>query len=171
MPDDPGFRGLLGTLQAHDVEFVVIGGLAVNVHGYIRATKDVDIVPAPARENLALLWDALTALEAKPRLGDFAADELPATFSLEGLIEGGGNWVLETALGRLDLMPYVEDTEGELPYEELRADALAVDVDGLERPLLVASAEHLVGMKLRAGRDLDLVDVTALRVAWGQEEV
>ena len=38
---------ILRTLIAHDVEFVVIGGLAVGAHGFPRATKDVDVVPRP----------------------------------------------------------------------------------------------------------------------------
>lgn len=170
-PALPGdFLALLRVLREHGAEFVIIGGLAVIMHGYIRATKDVDIVPDPAPENLARLWNALVALEAQPLLGDFAPEELPAMFSLQGLVEGGGNWVLHTRLGRLDLMPYVEDEDGELPYEELRSAAETVEVEEVGAPLWVASADHLIGMKQRAGRDLDLVDVTALRRAMGEED-
>jgi len=43
---------LLLALTNAQVEFIVIGGVAVGVHGITRATKDLDIVPSPAQENL-----------------------------------------------------------------------------------------------------------------------
>jgi hypothetical protein len=49
-PDD-----LLLALTDADVEFVVIGGVAVGVHGFVRATRDLDVVPDPAPENLVRL--------------------------------------------------------------------------------------------------------------------
>jgi hypothetical protein len=42
-------------LASADVRFVIIGGIAVAVHGYMRATKDLDIAPDPDRANLARL--------------------------------------------------------------------------------------------------------------------
>jgi hypothetical protein len=167
----PDFWGLLRVLREHDVEFVIIGGFAVSLHGYVRTTKDIDIVPAPDRENLSRLWDAVCSIDARPaEFGDFAAEEMPASFSHEGLVEGGGNWALYTRLGRLDLMPYVEDDDGELPYEDLRASAEAADFDEVGGRLLFASASHLIAMKEHAGRDEDLRDVSALRRTLGLED-
>lgn len=172
MADAPAdYWGMLRTLREHGVEFVIIGGLAVILHGFVRMTKDIDIVPAPGRENIERLWAALVALDARPELGEFAAEEMPAEFSLEGLIEGGGNWILHTRLGRLDLMPYVEDADGELPYEELREAAVEANFEELGGDTLAfASAPHLVAMKEHAGRPQDLIDVTALRRAMGEED-
>ncbi|HET7044664.1 MAG TPA: hypothetical protein VFI37_07430, partial [Gaiellaceae bacterium] len=90
-------------------------------------------------------------------------------FTREGLIEGGGNWVVYTTLGRIDLMPYVEDADGELTYEELRESAERVDLEEVGHPLYVASVEHLIAMKQHANRDLDRIDITALRMAHGLE--
>lgn len=166
----PDFWALLRVLSEHGVEFVLIGGFAVSLHGYVRTTKDVDIVPAPDPENLSRLWDAVSALDARPsEFDDFAAQELPAPFSREALMEGG-NWVLYTRAGRLDVMAYVEDEDGELPYEDLRADAEAAEFDEVGRPLWFASAAHLIAMKEHAGRDEDLRDVSALRRALGLED-
>ncbi len=52
---------LLGTLRKHGADFIVIGGFSLAVHGYVRATKDIDIVPEPSRENLERLMSALKA--------------------------------------------------------------------------------------------------------------
>ena len=68
---------LLALREAH-VRFVVIGGIAVGVHGYVRATKDLDIVPDPEPENPTRLSSLLGELEAQDvGIGDFAAEEFP----------------------------------------------------------------------------------------------
>jgi hypothetical protein len=158
---------VLSVLREHGVEFVVIGGFAVILHGVERATKDVDIVPEQSPENLARLWTALEALEARPReLTEFRPEELPMPFSLQGLIEGGGNWVLDTRLGRLDVMQWVSGIDS---YEELRAGA---DTEATPEAgeILFAGLDDLLAMKRAAGRDQDLMDITALRMAHGLEE-
>jgi hypothetical protein len=45
---------LFGLLAARRVEYVVIGGVAAQVHGRRRTTKDLDIMPAPDAGNLAI---------------------------------------------------------------------------------------------------------------------
>jgi hypothetical protein len=165
----PRFYDLLRVICDRSVAFVLIGGFAVTLQGFMRTTKDIDIVPDPERENVSRLWDALASIDARPAEFDFMPEEMPMPFSREGLIEGGGNWVLYTSLGRIDLMPYVEDTEGELTYEELRRGADRVDLDEIGHPIWVASVEHLIGMKQRANRDQDRIDITALRMAHGLE--
>lgn len=45
-------EAILRELVEAGVEFLLIGGVAVGYHGHVRATKDVDVVPAPDRENL-----------------------------------------------------------------------------------------------------------------------
>ncbi len=167
----PRFYDLLRVLCEHEVAFVLIGGFAVSLQGYVRTTKDIDVVPDATHENVSRLWDALTSVGARPaEIADSKPSELPMAFTLEGLIEGGGNWVLYTTLGRLDLMPYVEDTEGELTYAELRESAERVDLPEVGHPIWVASVEHLIGMKEHANRDQDRIDITALRMAHGLEE-
>jgi hypothetical protein len=170
-PDTPPqFYDLLRVLGENEVEFVLIGGFAVFLQGYQRGTKDVDIVPDPSPENVSRLWHALASLDARPaELTDFERGEMPVPFTREGLIEGGGNWVVYTTLGRIDLMPYVEDADGELTYEELRESAERVDLEEVGHPLYVASVEHLIAMKQHANRDLDRIDITALRMAHGLE--
>jgi predicted nucleotidyltransferase len=159
------FFDLVRVLREHGAEFVVIGGFALAFHGAERATKDVDIVPKPTRENLARLWAALEELEARPaELGEFRPEELP--FTLQGLIEGEGNWVLHTKLGRLDVMQWVKGIES---YDDLREHAEGVDIPELGGELLVAGFDDLITMKREAGRDQDRMDIVRLRIARGLE--
>jgi len=53
---------LIERLVTARVEFVVIGGFAVIAHGYVRATSDLDIVPAPSLENCRRLATLLTRI-------------------------------------------------------------------------------------------------------------
>jgi len=166
----PRFYDLLKVLCEKQADFVVIGGFAVTLHGYVRTTKDIDIVPNPAEEHLSRLWDALCAMNARPAaVGDFRPEEMPVALTREGPIESGGNWVLYTTLGRLDLMPYVEDAYGEITYDELREDAERVDLEEIGWPIWIASTDHLIAMKEHAGRDIDRIDLTAMRMAQGLE--
>ena len=164
----PRFFELLRVLTAHEAEFIVIGGLAVILHGFERYTKDVDIVPRPTRENLTRLWAALVDLDAAPaELPDFRPEEMPMPFTVEGLIEGQGNWVLHTKLGRIDVMQWVAGVES---YEDLRRNAVSTEVPEIGATLWFAGLDDLLEMKREAGRDQDLMDITALRMAHGLEE-
>lgn len=162
------FFELLRVLRAHDVEFVLIGGFALGFHGAARATKDVDVVPKPGEQNLTRLWEALAELEAEPQgLEDFRPEEMPVEWGLEGLIQGGGNWIVHTRFGRLDLMQWVDPFDS---YDELRANVVEEYVDEIGASLLVTGLEDLIAMKEVAGRDQDRLDITALRMAHGLEE-
>lgn len=146
---------LLGVLGAHQVEFVIIGGFALAPHGYVRATKDIDIVPNPAPANLDRLAAALRDLEAEVDVGDLSSDELGIAPDEAGL-GAGGNWVLRTRHGRLDVM---QDVPGIRGYAELRAGAIAVG------GALYAGYEQLIAMKVASGREEDLRDIGALEAA------
>jgi hypothetical protein len=166
VPASPDVLAILAALVKHGVAFVVIGGVAVVHHGYVRTTDDVDIVPEPSEANLARLWSALVELEAEPlSLGDFRPEELPAPFALDGLL-GLGNWDLATKYGRVDVLQYlIGKLETPEDYAGLaeHADAGHFDFGAV----LFASYEDLIDFKNLAGRDQDLTDIRALREARG----
>ena len=158
---------LLAALVTGAVEFFVIGAVAVGVYGFERATKDLDIVPAPDSENLARLYTVLVELEAEPiELTDFRSEELPYLFSLEGLTHGG-NWFLTTRCGRVDVMQYIDGVlESAEDYAGLAARTLPLETPvGTVR---FVAYDDLLQMKYAAGRDLDLTDIRALREARGE---
>jgi hypothetical protein len=162
------FFELLRALVAHGVEFVVIGGFALSFHGAPRATKDVDIVPAPGEDNIMRLWRGLEELDAEPQgLEDFRPEGMPVEWSLEGLIEGGGNWIVHTRFGRLDVMQWVDPFDS---YADLRGNAVEEHVEEIGATILIAGLDDLIAMKEVAGRDQDRIDITRLRMAHGLEE-
>lgn len=160
-PLDPG--GLIEALNSGEVEFIVIGGFAVSAHGLPRATKDLDIVPDPAPDNLQRLVRVLERLEAEIMGSDeFELDELPAT-DPKGLLELGGNVVLSTNLGRLDIFQLVTP---ELEYEHLLPASVTDHVFGHQ--VRFCGYQDLVRMKEAAGRPEDLSDIQRLREIRGE---
>jgi hypothetical protein len=156
-------QGILEQLDRAGVEHIVIGGVAVGFHGYVRATKDLDIVPSPARENLERLVGVLRALDAElDGAGEFDAAELPDPLDPDTLALGG-NWVLQTRLGRFDVMQWLGGTE---LWGMLSPGAVEADMDGLS--VKVAGYDDLVALKQQASRPSDLEDLERLRQARGE---
>jgi hypothetical protein len=151
---------LLSTLKDHRVEFVIIGGFSLAAHGVVRATKDVDIVPEPSPANLKRLARALSSMGAEPDIGELGQEELGIEPNEDGLMMGG-NWVLRTKHGRLDVM---QDVPGLRSWQQLRAGA--VDYDGA----LYAGYDELISMKSASARDEDLTDIAKLKAARGEGE-
>jgi hypothetical protein len=94
--------------------------------------------------------------------GDFDAGELPDPLDPEVLAQGG-NWVLQTRLGRFDLMQWQGERE---LWEMLSPAAVEVDLDGVR--VKVAGYEDLIALKEQAGRPGDLEDLERLRQARGE---
>jgi predicted nucleotidyltransferase len=152
--------GILRELTAGGVDFFLIGGVAVGYHGHVRATKDVDIVPSPERTNLGRLATALARLDARVEGADeFDSAELPDPLDPQALATGG-NWVLTTRLGRLDIMQWIGD---HALWEEMSADAIEDEIAGMR--IKIIDYDDLVLLKELAGRPEDLADLKRLREA------
>jgi hypothetical protein len=147
-------RALLGGLNDHAVRFVVIGGVAVGAHGYVRATEDLDLVPDPDRDNLRRLGNALVALGgtlpvAEGRPFSMARDSAHLT--------RGRNLTVETRHGSLDI---VQRLAGVPSFSELSRDAVESDLLGV--PVAICSLRHLRSMKEARGGTQDAADLERL---------
>jgi predicted nucleotidyltransferase len=156
-------QGIFAALDREGVEFLVIGGVAVGFHGFVRATKDIDIVPNPDPENLEKLAGMLARLDAQIEgAEEFEGEGLPDPLDPEALALGG-NWVLRTRLGRFDIMQWIGDDP---LWGKLSPTAIEAEIGGL--PVKFASYESLVALKEQAGRPQDLIDLQRLREARGE---
>lgn len=152
---------LLLALQDANVRFVIIGGVAVAVHGYVRATTDLDIVPDPDSANLVRLASLLRQIGARHvGIGDVQADEFPYDPTDPAQLAQGANFRLDTDLGALDIMQWVAGLEGDPIYPALARRAVSVAFRG--RPVLVCGLADLRAMKQAAGRSQDLLDLEEL---------
>jgi hypothetical protein len=164
MPDALDPLPLLRALHERDIEYIVVGGFAVTAHGFTRVTKDLDIVPSPAPENLGRLAEMLRDIDATMLdTGDFGPQEMPADPTRADDLAMGGNFCLLTDLGRLDVMQWLGGIDFDDLYAELDPGAIESEVDDI--PVRVCGLDHLLMMKRAAGRPQDLEDIRRLDVA------
>lgn len=152
-------RELLERLVEAKVSFVLVGGLAVNAWGYLRATQDVDVVPDPEPENLAKLDELLRELGGKVDVDGRLLDSA----SISTFLRTGDRTSVRTELGQVDVLQGLPQVPR---FAELKEKAVTIDIDGTE--VRVCSLEHLLAMKRASGRTRDRDDLEALEAA--QEE-
>jgi predicted nucleotidyltransferase len=155
-PEPLRLRQLLERLVEAEIDFVLVGGLAVNAWGYLRGTRDVDVVPDPSLENLARLASLLEELGGKVEVeGRKLAAGAVSTF-----LKAGDRTLVVTELGQVDVLQGLPQVPA---FAALDAEAKEVDLDGVA--VRVCSLEHLLAMKRAAGRPRDRDDLEALEDA------
>lgn len=148
------FSQLLRLLAGAEVEFVVVGGLAVIAHGHARATLDLDVCYARSPLNIKKLAAVLAPLH--PHLRG-APPGLPFFWD-ERTIRNGLNFTLTTDLGDIDLLGEVSGLGN---YDDIALRAVVARLHDTDVPML--SLDDLIRSKAAAGRAKDLVDLEALR--------
>jgi hypothetical protein len=154
----PEFRptALIGALAGAEIDFVVIGGVAVAVQASPRFTRDLDICYATDTANLERLGDLLLSLQARLR---GVEEDLPFVPDARALRKVS-LLCLTTREGDLDLLV---DPPGSPGYAALRRRADVVELAGAS--VRVAAVEDLIALKRAAGRPQDQIDIESLEVA------
>lgn len=137
-------ESLIRSLNEHDVDYVVIGATAFPVHGYARATLDIDIFVRPTRENAARTLEALAAF------GYLVTKELSVADLMSKKI------LIRRYLVELDVHPFVAGVE----FDEVWSNRIVGKFGS--QPCPYASLDDLITMKRAAGRPKDLEDLRAL---------
>jgi hypothetical protein len=146
---EPTFEKLLVILAEAGVEFVVVGGVAVTLHGYVRLTEGVDILIESSPTNIQRFLDSLA------NYGEGFARELSSEdFTDE---EGAIRIVEETELSQVDVFTRISG----LRYLDLKMDASILSLHGHE--IAYASKSALIRLKSNSVREKDQFDVAALR--------
>jgi hypothetical protein len=157
------FEQSLTALARAEVRLVIVGGLAVTIHGSAYVTFDLDFCYARDPENLSRLAQALRPYN--PRLRG-APEGLPFRFDANTL-KSGLNFTLTTDLGDLDLLGEVA---GLGDYGAALASSTPVELFGMSFDVL--TLEALIISKRAAGRPKDLQvlpELEALREAAEEE--
>ena len=144
---------LLAALRDADVHFVLIGGLAAQVHGSPSLTLDVDVCHSLEREDLDRLAGCLRDLAAFRR--DMPAG-VDAPLDVRAL-SASGVLTLRTRHGDLDLLA---NPDPSFDYPTLAAGSIRAEILGVE--IAVASLDDLMAMKRAAGRPKDLIELEIL---------
>ncbi|RPJ20177.1 MAG: hypothetical protein EHM26_06050 [Desulfobacteraceae bacterium] len=136
-------ENLLKLLNAHNVEFVIIGATAFPVHGYARATLDIDLFIRPEPEN------AHRTLKALKEFGYDVTD-----LSEEDLLYK--KVLIRQHLVETDIHPFVQGITFDRVWKNRISGAY-----GNEK-VYYASLDDLITMKKAAGRPKDMEDLKAL---------
>lgn len=144
---------LLGVLREHEVDFVVVGGLAAIAHGSRRMTLDLDVIPRPDAANFERLATAIDALGVPPGVvGDGRFASIDPRDSVD--LARSHSISLRTVAGQLDILNAASSAP---PYDELQARGVALEIAGI--PVCVVGLDDLIAMKQASGRPKDLQDV------------
>lgn len=153
MPGAPDLVAVLRAMRAAGAEHIVIGGFAVNVLGYIRATEDSDLLIPDDPANDQRLLSALTAIDAVRRDGAALT---------ETALAGRDQLRVDTRHGLVDL---VRGGEPPLDFASVYADRLTRELDGVT--IDVAGLTSMVAFKRLAGRPRDRNDLEELEARYG----
>ena len=142
---------LLSVLSAHEVEFIVVGGVAATLQGAPVLTQDMDIVYRIEESNIVRVKAALDALNAVAR-----DDPRKLRFD-ETHLRTRGHKLAMTDAGALDVLGAIN---GNVVYEDLVPSAEELEVTGVV--VRVLSLERLVQLKRELGRPKDLAMLPVL---------
>ena len=155
MSEHPLLRAdeILRVLTEESVKFVLIGGLAAQVHGSPSLTGDIDICHAldsPNVERLARALQRLVAIQRALPIGVVAPIDRHS-------LRAGDVFTLATRFGDLDLLAHPDPG---FDYDRLRIGAIAAEI--FDIGIWVASLDDLIAMKRAAGRPKDRVELEIL---------
>ena len=140
------YRDILQILLKNKAEFLVVGAYAMGVHGYPRATGDIDIWVETSKENSEKIYRSLVEFGAP------VSDLTENTFCEEGII-----FQIGVAPRRIDIITMICGVD----FKKAFADKIEVLIDGLNIPFI--SIKDLIKNKEATGRDKDKLDVKYLR--------
>jgi predicted nucleotidyltransferase len=158
---DLDFQAIFKELNELGIDYLVVGGLAVNFHGVPRMTYDIDLMILLESENILKLVTKLTQWGYKPKIPidpRDLADENKRNSWIHGKGMKALNFYSETLpIGEIDIV-----IDSPIPYKELRNRTIKVELQDERIPTV--SIHDLIELKLRAGRKQDLADVEHLRI-------
>lgn len=158
-------RQIFSALNDAGADYVVVGGLAVILHGYLRATADLDLAVGLSPDNAGRAMKALASIGLRPRLPvameDFCDPGKRTEWQQRNMLVFP-LWDPANPLRSVDV--FIHEP---VDFGDLLRDAVRKDLDGVSVP--VASIEHLIRMKQEAGRERDREDIAKLRTIRDQD--
>ena len=153
------FLDMFRKFDEKGLDYVVIGGVALLMHGVVRLTADLDLMVALEHDNLRKLIDAMAELGYRPRIPEPAEallDPARRRFWIDHKnMEVFSFYEPDQPMALVDIM-----IREPVDYRTLRGRAVMMGVDGLSVP--VASREDLIALKTISGRPQDREDIKAL---------
>lgn len=154
------FQKIFYELQKRRIRYVVIGGVAVNLHGFQRFTADLDLLIALDASNVQKFVDMIKDLGWKPRapvpIGDFAQPAKRESWLKEKGMKAFTVYNPQDNLEHLDIL-----IDHPLTFAAAYRNRKVIKMEDVR--ISVASIDDLIKLKNKTGRGRDVVDVAALK--------
>jgi hypothetical protein len=147
---------LFAALEGANVEYILIGGVAVGLHGFERSTNGIDLCVRTDEENIERLKSALSSLYDDPAIGEISAKDLAGAYPAVRYGPPRGDYVIDL-LGRLGT---------EFRYDDLEFEVMTIE--GV--PIRVATPRTLYRLKRGTMRPIDRIDAETLRQHFDLDE-
>ena len=149
-------KKVLTALERRGVRYAVFGAVALNIHGFVRATEDLDLFVAPGSENITALKEALSDVFEDPTIAEISAEDLLGDYPAVQYVPPTGDFHLDilTRLGEVFLY-------ADLEIERVRFGSLEISV---------VSPRTLYLMKKDTARPKDRMDAEVLREMFKVED-
>lgn len=154
---------ILGALDRHEVDYLIVGGIAATIHGATRQTTDFDCMPARDASNLKRLAGALIELNARLRVGGMTDEESKSLGVVidDVMLARAQQTTWRTDAGNLDVLTEVSHGTGRLGYADLSRRAVSLRLDDYE--LRIINLDDLISSKEAADREKDHAALPELR--------
>ncbi len=140
------YKEMLSLLLDNKVEFLLIGAYALAIHGFPRATADIDIFVKPSSENASLIFKTLEEFGAP-------TDNI----SVRDFVQPGTILQIGVAPRRIDIITKIDG----LTFDKAADGKDIIELEGLLIPVI--SKQNLIINKLATGRDKDKIDADNLK--------
>ncbi len=147
---------VLGALASARVEYVLVGGVAIGLHGFERATNDIDLFVRTDEANIERLREALRSVFDDPSIAEISANDLAGEYPTIRYGPPVGDYFIDL-LGRLG---------SEIKYEDLEFEI--TEIEGV--PIRLATPRTLYRMKRNTVRPIDRIDAESLRAQFSLDE-
>ena len=155
------YRIIFKELNKMEIDYLLVGGLAVNFHGVPRLTYDIDLMIWLNPDNILKLVNKLTKWGYKPKVPidpkDLADEKKRASWMQDKGMKAINFYSENLPIGEIDIL-----FDSPIPYKTLKERAVAFVLEGEKIPIV--SINDLIELKLKAGRKQDLSDVEHLKI-------
>ncbi len=155
------FQIIFKELNELKVDYLVVGGLAVNFHGVPRMTYDIDLMILLQQENISKFVTKLTDWGYRPKIPvnpmDLADEAKRKSWVQEKRMKAINFYSETLPIGEIDII-----FDSLIPYDELKSRAVLIEIGSEKIPTV--SIHDLIKLKQNSGRKQDLADVEYLKM-------
>lgn len=154
------FQEVIATLETAGVRYVIAGGFAVNLHGFLRATQDLDLLIDLDPANATLAMSTLSSFGMRPRVPVPASDFVDAE-KRRDWFENRNMLVFQLVHAAHPFLSVDVFVRNPIDFNQLWERAVVVQLG--TTPCRIVGIDDLITMKRAAGRPVDLRDIDELR--------